>query len=197
MNPNFRVITISRQYGAGGRSVARALSEKLGIPFYDKDFVRSTAKKSGFSEEDIWREGEDISYATRLVDRILNNSSSYTSSHDAIFDAQVKTLLEFAEEPCIIVGRCSNVILNAANIPSFDVFLYADMEHRLKRAAELNENGNMDLEKYVLKRDHQRDIYYKTYTGRQPGRFEDYDICLNTGVIGIDKCVEMLYDILK
>lgn len=197
MNPNYRVITIGRQYGAGGRSVAKALSEKLGIPYYDKDFVKLTAQKSGFSEEDVLREGEDISYVSRLVNSILNNSASYTSSHDAIFDAQVKTLLEFAEQPCIIVGRCANVILDAANIPSFNIFLYADMEHKMKRAAELAENGNMDLKKYIEKRDHQRDIYYKMYTKHHPGHFEDYDICLNTGAIGIDKCVDMLYDILK
>ena len=140
MNPNYRVITIGRQYGAGGRSVAKALSEKLGIPYYDKDFVKLTAQKSGFSEEDVLREGEDISYVSKLVNSILNNSASYTSSHDAIFDAQVKTLLEFAEQPCIIVGRCANVILDAANIPSFNIFLYADMEHKMKRAAELAEN---------------------------------------------------------
>ena len=197
MNSDYKVITISRQYGAGGRTVAKSLSEKLGIPFYDNDFVKLTAKESGFSENDILREGEDISYVSRFVNSILNNSSSYTSSHDAIFDAQVRTILELAKEPCIIVGRCSNIILSAAKIRSFDIFLYADMEHRYKRAEELHENGSMDLKKFIEKRDKQRDIYYKTYTGHTPGMFQDYDICLNTGAIGMDNCVDILVNILK
>ncbi|MCR4745101.1 MAG: cytidylate kinase-like family protein [Lachnospiraceae bacterium] len=197
MNSKYKVVTIGREYGAGGRTVARGLSEKLGIPFYDKDIVRLTAEKSGFSEDEIKEEGEEISYFSGLFNRLLRNSSAYSSSYDAIFDAQVKMMMEIVSEPCIIVGRCSNIIFNLANIPSFDVFLFADIEKRIKRAEELKEYGKMDIRKYVEKRDSERDNFYKMYTKRQPGMIKDYDISLNTGDIGMDKCVDILYDILK
>lgn len=191
------VITISREYGAGGRSVAAALSKRLGIEYYDIDFVRLTAKVSGYSEEDIRREGEDMNRRSKWINQLLDNMSSYTSSYDAIYQAQREVVVSLAKKPCIIVGRCSNIILASEKIPSFDVFLYADKAYKMKRAAELNENGEMDLGKYVEHRDHLRRTYYKAYTKHEMGDYRDYDICLNTGVIGIDQSVDILEQILK
>ena len=191
------VITISREYGAGGRTVAAALAKALGLQYYDIDFVRLTSKVSGYSEEDIRREGEEMSGPARWINNILDNMASYTSSYDAIYKAQKEVVLELAKNPCIIVGRCSNIILRDENIPSFDVFLYADMEHRIKRAAELKENGKEDLEKYVEKREHLRRTYYKSYTKHEMGDYRDYNICLDTGAIGMEKCADILVEILK
>ncbi len=189
---NCPVITISREYGAGGRSVAKGLSELLDIPWYDKDFVKATESMSGFSAEDILREGEELSSRQIFLDTILNSMVSYTSSGDAIFQAQKSEILTLAKEPCIIVGRCANIILQQAGIPSFDVFLYADMEHRLKRAAELNENGTMDLKKYIENRDELRSIYHKHYTKTELGDYHYYDLILNTGILGYEKCVDII-----
>ncbi len=186
------VITISREYAAGGRSVARRLAETLDIPWYDKDFVRKTVSDSGFSEEDILKEGEELSLGQELLDSILNSIVSYTSSGDAIFQAQKAEILTLAKEPCIIVGRCANIILREAGIPSFDVFLYADMESRVKRAAELNENGKMDLEKYIRNRDELRGNYHKHYTKFELGDYHNYDLLLNTGLLGYEKCVDII-----
>lgn len=189
---NCPVITISREYGAGGRSVAKRLSELLGIPWYDKDFVKKTVEHSGFSEEDILREGEEMSSRQKFLDSILNSMVSYTSSGDAIFQAQKKEILNLAKEPCIIVGRCANIVLQQAGIPSFDVFLYADMETRMKRAEQLNENGDMDLQRYIETRDELRATYHKHYTKTDIGDYHNYDLILNTGILGFEKCVDII-----
>lgn len=193
----YPVITISREYCAGGTSIARGISEKLGIPFYHHDFVKETAANSGYSEADIQREGEDLSHAAKLMDGILNSAVSYSSSHDGIFQAQKETILRLAEEDCIIIGRCSNIILKEAGIPCFNIFLHADMEHRMKRAIELGQNPeSSDLKKYVQKRDNLRETYYKTYTGHVLGDYHNYDISLDTGVLGYDTCIEILADLI-
>ncbi len=193
---NCPVITISREYGAGGRSVARLLSEALDLPWYDKDFVKATESMSGFSEEDILKEGEELTSGQVILDSILNSMVSYTSSGDAIFQAQKKEILTLAQQPCILVGRCSNIILQQAGIPSFDVFLYADMEHRMKRAAELKEHGDTDLKKYIETRDALRANYHKHHTKTQIGDYHNYDLVLNTGLLGFEKCVDIIVNAL-
>ena len=190
------VITISREYGAYGRSVAKALSTRLGIEYYDVDFVRMTAKVSGYSEEDVSREGEDMSEGRRFVNHFLS-TQAYNSSYDAIFQAQREVILDLAKKPCIIVGRCSNYILREEGLPSFDIFLYADIKDRKVRAEELKEYGKMDVEKYIEKRDHWRKTYYRAYTGREMGEYKDYDISLNIGKIGVDNCIDLLTNLLK
>ncbi len=189
------IITISREYGAGGRTVARGLSEKLGLEFYDIDFVRMTAKLSGYSEEDVKREGEDMSDGRKFINQFLS-TNIYNSSYDAIFEAQREVILDLAKKPGIIVGRCSNIILREEGIPSFSVFLYADIEHRRKRALELNENGKTDIDKYIEKRDRWRNTYYHAYTGHEMGDARDYNICLDTGSIGVQRCIDILADLL-
>ena len=163
----YKVITISREYAAYGRTIAKGLSEKLGIPFYDKDFVKETARISGYSEEEVNEEGEAISPAGSIMNSILNNAAPYTSSHDSIFNAEKDLILKLSEEPCIIVGRCADQVLHKAGIECFSIFLYADLEFRLKRAAEIKDNEGKDLKKVIEKVDNYRKTYYKKYTGKR------------------------------
>ena len=197
MSNTMPVITISREYGAGGRSIAKGLSKKLGIPWYDRDFVRLTAKRSGYSEEEITDEGETISDSTRFLNRILNNMAAYTSSHDAIYRAQKEAILELARNPCIIVGRCSNKILREAGIPSFDVFLHAAPAIRIKRAEALVPEDVSNVAKFVEKVDEQRDNYYKLYTGSLRNQAQDYTVCLDTGIVDYDSCIEVLAQMIR
>lgn len=197
MSNTMPVITISREYGAGGRSIAKGLSKKLGIPWYDRDFVRLTAKRSGYSEEEITDEGETISDSTRFLNSILNNMAAYTSSHDAIYRAQKEAILELARNPCIIVGRCSNKILREAGIPSFDVFLHAALAIRIKRAEALVPEDVSNVAKFVEKVDEQRDNYYKLYTGSLRNQAQDYTVCLDTGIVDYDSCIEVLAQMIR
>ena len=190
------VITISREYGAYGRSVAKALSKRLGIEYYDVDFVRMTAQKSGYSEEDVSREGELLSAGSRFINSFLS-TSAYNSSYDEIFQAQRQVVLELAKNPCIMVGRCSNIILREAGIKTFDVFLHADHAFRKAHALELNEYGKMDVDRYMDRCDHWRKTYYRAYTGHEMGDYHDYDLSVDVGKIGVEKTVDLLAGLLK
>ena len=194
----YPVITISREFGAGGHSIARVVSERLGIPYYDRDFAKQAAAKSGYSQEDIDREGENLSRSARLLDNILNNSASYFSSHDAIYQAQKELILQFAaEQDCIIIGRCSNLILRNAGIPSLDIFLHADVNLRTEHIQKLGLNGKEDPRKYLTKMDNLRETYFKTYTKHELGTYHDYDLCLDTGTLGYDNCIEIITSLAK
>lgn len=188
----YPVITISREFGAGGHSVAKVLSERLSIPYYDKDFARQAAAKSGYSEEDIEREGENLSRSARFLDSFLGNSANYSSSHDAIFQAQKELILQLSQQDCILIGRCSNLILREAGIPSLDIFLHADVELRVKHIEKLGLNGKEDPRKYLTKIDDMRETYFKTYTKHELGTYRDYDLCLDTGTLGYDACVDII-----
>ena len=179
----YPVITISREFGAGGHSIARVVSERLGIPYY---------------AQDIDREGENLSRSARLLDNILNNSAGYFSSHDAIYQAQKELILQFAaEQDCIIIGRCSNLILRNAGIPSLDIFLHADVNLRTEHIQKLGLNGKEDPRKYLTKMDNLRETYFKTYTKHELGTYHDYDLCLDTGTLGYDNCIEIITSLAK
>ena len=195
----YPVITIGREYCAYGRTIAAALSAELGIPYYDKDFIKETAKQSGFSEEAIQEEGEQMDRMSKLVNTLIN-STTLTSSYDKIYNAQKEVILKLAKEdaPCIIVGRCADYILKEAGIPAFNIFLYSDLVHKVHRAKELPENrGVGDLWRIVEKKDELRNMYYKHYTGTEMRNFNNYNICLDVGTIGVIKCEEVLLSILK
>ena len=183
----YPVITISREFGAGGHSIARVVSERLGIPYYDRDFAKQAAARSGYSQEDIDREGENLSRSARLLDNILN-----------IYQAQKELILQFAaEQDCIIIGRCSNLILRNAGIPSLDIFLHADVNLRTEHIQKLGLNGKEDPRKYLTKMDNLRETYFKTYTKHELGTYHDYDLCLDTGSLGYDNCIEIITSLAK
>ena len=167
------VITISREYGAYGRSVAKALSARLGIEYYDVD----------------------LSQGSRFINAFLS-TSAYNSSYDAIFQAQREVILELAKKPCIMVGRCSNIILREAGVKTFDVFLHADHAFRRAHALELNEYGKADVDKYIERCDHWRKTYYRAYTGHEMGDYHDYDLSIDVGKIGPEKTVDLLVSLI-
>ena len=185
------IITISREYGAGGRTIAKKLSEKLNIPWYDSDFVKLTAETSGYSEEIVADESEEISSFTRWLESMLNNVVDYTSSHDAIFLAQKEVMLKLAKEPCIIVGRCADYALadfdNCVNL-----FIYGDMDKRIERITEKYKLSEKETRDLIIKKDKQRASYYNFYSSKKWGSAETYDLCINSSVLGIDGTVELL-----
>ena len=196
MKRQLPVITISRQYAAYGSTIARKLSERLGIPFYDKDFQKRAALESGYGEDEVAREGEEISRGSMFLNTVLNNSAAYTSSHDEINRAQRKLILELAREhPCIIIGRCSDYTLKQAGIDVFRVFLHADLKSRKAHAKELG-GYTGDVLKYIAHRDQLRENYCKQYTGHVMGDSRHYEISLDVGAIGIETCVDVLAKII-
>ena len=193
-----KIITISREYGAGGHSIGKGVAEALGIPFYDRDIVRETAKASGFDPELIEDEGEDISKTDSILKSICSASSTYyRDTQEAIHDVQKAIILRFAQAgPCVILGRCADEILREVGIESINVFIHADDVHRAVRVSELIGSTNAtEIQRMMAKKDSSRHTYYSRYTGKKWGDSKNYHLTLDSGVIGIDKCVDIIAEL--
>lgn len=194
------IITISREYGAGGHSIGKKVAEALGIEIYDKDIVKETVKSSGLERQLIEKEEEERSKAESIWRTISSYSGSYyNDTQDEIHEIQKAIILKFARQGnCVILGRCADVILKEAGIESFNVFVYADELHRAIRASELTGLKNAtEIQKLLAKKDGARQAYYHHYTGKKWGDAHNYDMALNSGVLGYDFCVKMIVDAVK
>ena len=193
------IITISRQFGSGGRTVGRMLAERLGIPFYDKELVKQVADETGFDVKFIEENGEfspSKSIFSFAMSQGIPAVQNGLSMSDFIFCVQRQVILKLAEQPCVIVGRGADYILKDRD-DCFNVFIHADMQSRAERIARLYGESEKKPEQRLADKDKKRKIYYKHYTDREWGDAKNYDICLNSGKIGIEKCVELILDAIK
>ena len=190
-----KVITISREYGAGGHSIGRRVAEELGIPFYDKDIMIETAKASGYDIELIREEDEDVSTANAILKTICS-SVHFNDPQEAIYEVQKAVMQKFAlEGPCVILGRCADIAMKEAGIDSLNVFIQADMSHRAKRASELTgETNPVELKKMLLKKDKSRHNYYTHYAAKHWGDSRNYSLCVDSGMFGYDLCVKLIVE---
>ena len=188
------IITISREYGAGGHSIGKRVAEELGIPFYDRDIVKKTAEASGYSAELVETEGEDISRTDSILRGIVASSVFYSDSQDVIHDVQQAIILRFAQEgPCVILGRCADEIIRKAGIDGLHVFIYADDVHRAMRVSEMLGRSNAtEIQRLMSRKDASRHAYYNRYTGKKWGDGRNYHITLDSGVLGYDLCVKLI-----
>ena len=192
-----KIVTISREYGAGGHSIGRKVAEQLGIPFFDNDIVKETALQSGFEKELVEREEEDISMADSIFKNICSFSSRYYhDSQDAIHEIQRAIILRLVQNgPCVILGRCADFYLREAEIPSLDVFIHADDLHRAVRVSELTGcKDASELQKMIRKKDASRHNYYSHYTGQKWGESQNYDLTLDSGRLGYDLCIKLIVE---
>ena len=191
-NKKFKIIAISRQFGSGGRTIGKLLSEQLNIPLYDREIISHVAKESGFAESYIEEKGEYGS--SDKASGMFINRSCYTSAsnEDTIWNFQTKFITEHAEkEPCIIIGRCADYILR--DRPDvLRVFIHADMEERIKRITEVCKINDSAPEKLLHQKDKRRAAYYQFYTDIKWGDTKNFHITLDSSAFGIEKCVEIL-----
>lgn len=190
-----KIVTISREYGAGGHSIGRRVAEELGIPFYDKDIMTETAKASGYDLDVIRAEDEDVSTASAILKTICS-SVHFNDPQEAIYEIQKAVIQKFAlEGPCVILGRCADMALKEAGIESLNVFIHADDVHRAVRVTELTgETDPNELKKMILKKDKSRHNYYTHYAAKHWGDSRNYSLCLDSGMLGYDLCVKMIVD---
>lgn len=182
------VITISREYGSGGRYIASLLAERLSLPLYDKEMIHLTAKESGFTESYI-EENEQQRKKNLLL-------SFYYNNDDAIFIAESKVIKRLAKKPCIIVGRCADAILSEKkNV--FRVFIYNDKEAKIKRAVTYYHLDKVTALDEIEKMNKNRAAHYKYYTNKEWKDFSSYDLCINSDALGIEKAVDLLEHTLK
>lgn len=189
-----KIITVGREFGSGGKEIARKVAEKLGIPCYDEEIVNKVAIESGLLKEEVEKKGEYLSTSGKMSTIFtLYNLYSNMTKDDIIWHAQVKVIKELAEEgPCVIVGRCADYVLRERSDVN-SVFIYSDMDKRIERIANLYKD--ISPEKLIKEKDKKRAAYYQHFTEMEWGEARHYDICLNSGALGVDKCVEILSDL--
>lgn len=181
-----KVITISRQYGSGGRELGERLAAKLGVPLYDKELLNLIAEKEKIEVsllESFDEMEPDLDNYT-----VRNIMPDYQiSMAKKVFAAYSRTILALGEKKdCVIVGRCADVILPN----SIRIFVYADMDYRLDRIRHIGQLSEQEAQKLIRKMDNRRRNYRKFYCEQDWGIITDYDLCLNTGKTGIDGAVE-------
>ena len=184
-----RVVTISREFGSGGRTIGRKLAEELGIPCYDAELIQQLARESGFSESYIRDAGE---YAPGGYLSLLSNRAFAPTNEDVLWELQYQVITELAEKgPCVIVGRCADYILRDT-ADCLKVFVHADMTFRAKRIVEVYGEREQTPEQRLKDKDKRRAAYHRFYTNMKWGHAQNYHICLDSGKLGIDTCVAIL-----
>ena len=196
-----KIITISRQFGSGGRTIGREVANRLGIPFYDKELVDQIALESGFAPDFIEENGEHSPGRSRLAYAFCNQGvpgvMNGMSTADFLWTVQCSVIQQLAQQgPCVIVGRNADYILKDRT-DCLDVFIHADMDHRCDRIVRLYGESEKSPEARLNEKDKRRAINYQHYTGRTWGQVSNYDLCLDSGKLGIDACVELIVSLTK
>lgn len=194
------VYTIGREFGSGGRQIGKALADRLGIKFYDKELLQHAAKDSGFCQE-IFEHHDEKPTNSFLYSLVMDTYSagSYSSApfldmplNHKVFLAQFESIKKIADqESCVIVGRCADYAL-ADNPDCINIFVHAENEDRIKwisKRLNITESKAKDM---IQKKDKQRASYYNYYTSKKWGDSRSYDLTLNTSKLSMDDCVELI-----
>lgn len=196
---NNLIITISREFGSGGHEIGKAVAKKLGIGFYDKELIKLSSEKGGFTEEYIKQHEQKLAHS--LLDQLYEQNYAYTNATlpplEALFLVQSKIIREISEkESCVIVGRCANFVLK--DRPNcFNVFIHANKDFRKQRV--INEFGFDDataskkMEETFKGKVH----YCKHYTNNEWGDVDNYHLTLDASVLGIEKVVDMITEMVS
>lgn len=185
------IVTIGREFGSGGREIGLKLSEKLGIPFYDKKLIVHTAEKTNLEESIVERYDEQHSFPAFSSSNIFDIYQMPMS--DRIYIAQADVIRDIAaKDSCIIVGRCADFILDD-NPDVFKVFITAPMKDKIERKRPLLEGKkDSEIENHIAKIDKKRAKYYTYYTDRTWGKASTYNLCIDSSILGIDGTVELI-----
>ena len=190
------IITISREFGSGGRSIGRLVAQKLGIPFYDKELVNQIALESGFAPKFVEDHGEhspgtslfSYAFAPQGVPGVMNG----LSTADFLWNIQCNVILQLAEKgPCVIVGRNADYILKDRK-DTLNVFIHADMDFRADRIVRLYGESEKSPQNRLNEKDKRRKVNYQHYTGRNWGEAKNYDLCLKSSTLGIEACADII-----
>ena len=196
-----KIITISREFGSGGRTIGRMVAEELGIPFYDKELVEQVALESGFAPKFVEEHGEhspgrsllSYAFAPQGVPGVMNG----LSTADFLWNIQCSVILQLAEKgPCVIVGRNADYILK--DRPDvLHAYIHADMESRADRIVRLYGESEKSPVTRLNEKDKRRRVNYHHYTGRTWGKAENYDLCLCSSTLGVEQCADIIVSIVQ
>lgn len=187
-----RIITISRQFGSGGRTIGKKVAEELGIPCYDQELLDKVAEESGFAKEFVADQGEYTPHGSWFINALNPRTMDGKSTQDYIWTVQRKIIMDIASKgPCVIVGRCADYILKD-HADLLKVFIHSDIKTRAERIVNLYGERDISPEKRLKNKDKCRKAYYQFYTDMEWGNAENYHISLDSGKIGEEKCVEII-----
>lgn len=196
-----KIITISREFGSGGRTIGHMVAEKLGIPFYDKELVEQISLESGFAPKFVEEHGEhapgksifSYAFAPQGVPGVMNN----LSAADFLWNIQCGVILQLAEKgPCVIVGRNADYILKDRP-DCLHVYIHADAAFRADRITRLYGESEKSPEVRLQEKDKRRKINYLHYTGRVWGMSQNYDLSLNSSSLGLEACADMIVSVIN
>ncbi len=198
------IITISRQFGSGGRNIGKRLAKALDIPFYDSELIDEGAKESGINPEMV-RDMEETPTNSLLYS--IATSPFFGTSHfspsvelpltDRLFLAQSEVIRKFADQgSCVIVGRCANYVLRE-DPDVVNVFIHRDFEERVNQVAKLYDLSQKKAEDLVKKTDKKRSNYYAYYSDNRWGQAENYDLSIDSGKLGEDSTVSLIVDFIE
>ena len=197
------IITIGREYGSGGREIGQAVAKALGIAFYDKELISLAAKKSGLSDEFIANNEQRMrgGFMLNLAAASAYSGGFFSSQNlplsESIFISQAQVIRDIAgKESAVIVGRCADYILDGRQ-NTINVFIHAPQEKRVERIMKLHGVDEAAALKEILTSDKERGNHYFRYTDRKWGKAQNYDLCINSALMGVDKTVEMIVDMAQ
>ena len=192
-----RIITISREFGSGGRFIGEEVAKKLGIAYYDKNIISQIAEKSGLAPEYI-QESAELSpkkglFAYALAGRDITGKSV----EDMVYEAQRKVILELADkEPCVIIGRNADYILKDRD-DILNIFIHGDMPEKIQRITRLYKVEEKKAVKMMADTDRRRMTNYNFYTEQKWGKASNYALCLNSSQLGYDRCEAIIIECAK
>ncbi|MBE6674617.1 MAG: cytidylate kinase-like family protein [Ruminococcaceae bacterium] len=200
------IVTIARQYGSGGREVGELLAKEYNLAFHDKSLIELAAQKSGIDLDVLKKADEDVT-PSFLYSIAVGNFDMYPLSinmspyempvNDKLFNLQADIIKEEAEKaPSVFVGRCADYILNGYK-KVIKVYIYADIDSRVKRIAEKEGIGENDARVLIYKTDKRRANYYNYYTSLKWGKSENYNLMIDTSAVGTAGAAKIIGEYIK
>lgn len=190
-----RIITISREFGSGGRTIGKGIAEKLGIPCYDHEVIEQLVERSGFAADYVKSQSEYAPNGSLFVNALNAGNFHGLSNQDKLWTMQRQIIEELGEkENCVIVGRCADYILRD-RADCLKVFIHRDFQSRAERIVQVYGETEVPTEKRLKEKDKRRAAYYQFYTDQKWADLANYHIVLDSGVIGIEKCIDIIADL--
>lgn len=191
-----RILTISREFGSGGRTIGKKSAETLGIPCYDNELITQMARESGFAEEYIRQSGE--SAPGGFLEAAFFSSRVFgPTNEDYLWQVQQQVILDLARKgPCVIVGRCADYILRDS-ADCLTAFIHADPEFRARRIVQVYGEKTESPQQRLRDKDKRRAAYHRFYTDMKWGYARNYHVALDSGVLGLDACAQILCGLYK
>ena len=192
-----RIITISREFGSGGRFIGEEVAKKLGIAYYDKNVINEIAEKSGLSPEYIQENAELSPKKGLFAYTFAGRDITGKSVEDMVYEAQRKVILDLAQkESCVIIGRNADYILKGRD-DVLNVFIHGNMPKKIQRIIRLYNVGAKEAVKIMADTDKRRMTNYNFYTEQKWGKASNYTLCLNSSQLGYDRCEKIIIECNK